>query len=74
MFVATNICRGKCFVTAKICLSFCVCQKNKKTKTFCRDKYTFVATKMILVATPASDMIGLSRSSNSKWKPAMAKT
>ena len=54
----TRICRNKSFVTTKIILSqqkFC-CSKHTfvATKdTFCHDKH---ATKMILVAAPASDI------------------
>ena len=39
MFVATNIYRGKRFVTTKICLW---------RQNFCRDKRIFVATKDVV--------------------------
>ena len=47
MFVATNICLDKRFVTTKI-------NCRDKHNFVCRDK-TFVKTKMMLVAAPAND-------------------
>ena len=46
MFVVTNICCDKTFVTIKICLLWLA--------NFCHDK-TFVMTRIILVAAPAND-------------------
>ena len=47
-------CRGRIFVSRQIFVATHTCLSRQR---FCRDKHTFVATKMILVAAPASDNI-----------------
>ena len=51
MLVATKVCLSRQRLVTKVSLRQNILSRQK----FCRDEHTFVATKIILVAAPASD-------------------